>query len=71
VYLNGREIYQHRVARALVGLDTVGPLSLRQGTNVLVFKVVNESSGWVGCVRLVDDTGRPVPNIRVKLSPEP
>jgi hypothetical protein len=71
VYLNGREIYQHRMDRALVGLDTVGPLSLRQGANVLVFKVVNEGSGWQGCVRLVDDAGRPVPDIRVKLTQEP
>jgi hypothetical protein len=71
VYLNGREIYQHRVERAIVGLDTVGPLSLRQGTNVLVFKVVNEGSGWQGCVRLVDDAGHPVSGIRVKLTPEP
>ncbi len=71
VYLNGREIYQHRMDRALVGLDTVGPLSLRQGTNVLLFKVVNEGSGWQGCVRLVDDSGRPVSDIHVKLTPEP
>jgi hypothetical protein len=71
VYLNGREIYQHRMARALVGLDTIGPFSLRQGTNVLVFKVVNEGSGWQGCARLVDEAGRPVPDIRVKLSPGP
>ncbi len=71
VYLNGREVYQHRMDRPLVGLDTVGPLSLRKGTNVLVFKVVNEGSGWQGCVRLVDDAGRPVPDIRVKLTPEP
>jgi hypothetical protein len=71
VYLNGREIYQHRMDRALVGLDTVGPLSLRQGTNVLVFKVVNEGSGWQGCVRLVDNAGHPVSGMRVKLTPEP
>jgi WD40 repeat protein/serine/threonine protein kinase len=71
VYLNGREIYQHRMDRALVGLDTVGPFSLRQGTNVLVFKVVNEGSGWQGCVRLVDEAGQPVPDVRVKLTSEP
>src|SRR5262249_6311293 len=68
IYLNGREIYQCRRVRALKGLDTVGPVALKQGTNVLVFKVVNERGGWEGCVRLVDDDGRPAQGIRVKLT---
>jgi len=70
VYLNGREIYQSPVARALNWLDTVGPVALELGTNVLIFKVVNESLDWEGCVRLVDEAGRPAQGIRVKLTPE-
>jgi hypothetical protein len=68
VYLNGREIYQYR--RALGDLHTVGPVALKQGTNVVVFKVVNETGSWQGCVRLVDAAGRPAQGIRVKLTPE-
>ena len=70
VYLNGGEIYQSRVARLLNWLDTVGPVALKEGTNVLLFKVVNESLDWEGCVRLVDEAGRPAQGIRVKLTPE-
>jgi hypothetical protein len=70
IYLNGWEIYQCQAARPLDGLDTVGPVVLRQGTNVLVFKVVNEAVNWQGCVRLVDAAGRPAKDIRVKLTPE-
>ena len=70
VYLNGREIYQSRAARQLDWLDTVGPVALEEGTNVLLFKVVNEALDWEGCVRLVDEASRPAQGIREKLTPE-
>jgi hypothetical protein len=69
VYLNGREVYRNRVPRPLLALDTVGPVELRQGINVLLFKVVNELEGWTFCARLVDDAGQPAQGIRVKLTP--
>jgi hypothetical protein len=72
VYLNGQEIYHYCQTRGLNELDTVDrPVALDQGTNVLLFKVVNEAYGWYGCVRLVDEAGRPAQGIRVKLTPEP
>jgi hypothetical protein len=69
VYLNGREVYRNRVRRPLWALDTVGPVELRQGTNVLMFKVVNEAEAWEFCARLVDEEGRPVEGLRKKLTP--
>jgi WD40 repeat protein/serine/threonine protein kinase len=70
VYLNGQDIRQRRLPGPLDQLDTVGPYTLQQGTNVLVFKVVNESLNWQGCIRLVDEAGRPAQGICVKLTPE-
>jgi hypothetical protein len=49
--------------------STLGPVALRQGTNVLVFKVVNDTGAWEGCVRLVDENGLPAPGIGVRLTP--
>jgi WD40 repeat protein/serine/threonine protein kinase len=69
VYLNGREIYQIRLPRSVVTLDTVGPVDLKRGINVLLLKVVNETGQWEGCARLVDDAGRPVQGFHVKLTP--
>jgi hypothetical protein len=43
VYLNGQEVYQCHQHRPLEGLDMAGPAALRQGTNVLVFKVANDT----------------------------
>jgi dipeptidyl aminopeptidase/acylaminoacyl peptidase len=71
VYLNGREAYQCRPGRLPGGdLSMIGPVVLQQGINVLVFKVVNVTASWEGCVRLLDAAGRPAEGIRVKLTPE-
>jgi hypothetical protein len=69
VYLNAREIYRMRLTRSLRTVDTVGPLELKRGINVLVFKVVNDAQDWQCCARLVDDTGRPARGLGVKLTP--
>jgi hypothetical protein len=68
-YLNGQEVYRSRVPRSLEALDTAGPVALKQGTNVLVLKVVNESWSWEVCARLVDEEWRPAEGLRVKLTP--
>jgi hypothetical protein len=69
VYLNGRQIYRVRLPWCVWAVDTVGPLTLERGINVLLFKVVNERDWWEFCARLVDDAGRPVEGVRVKLMP--
>jgi hypothetical protein len=69
-YLNGRVIYQCRPPRTPGSLDTINPVVLKKGTNVLVFKVVKETGGYEGCARLVDAAGIPAKDISVKLTPE-
>ena len=69
MYLNGRAIYECPVPRPLETLDTIGPVSLKPGTNVLLLKVVNESANWEASARLMDDAGRPAEGIHLKLTP--
>ena len=69
LYLNGQQIYECRQGHPLSTLDTVGPVALKQGINVLLLKVVNEGGIWEGCARPVDDAGLPAQGIRVKLMP--
>jgi hypothetical protein len=69
VYLNGRQIHRDRLPYGLLSLDTVGPVRLERGINVLLLKLVNEMGFWEGCARLVDDEGRPVQGLRVTLAP--
>ena len=44
-------------------------ITLKAGINVLVFKVINVSSDWMGSVRLTDANGQPVKGIKVGLAP--
>ena len=69
VRLDGREVYHCPVPRPLESLDTIGPVSLKRGTNVLLIKVANETATWEAAARLVDGAGRPAEGIVVKLSP--
>jgi dipeptidyl aminopeptidase/acylaminoacyl peptidase len=69
LYLNGREIYRARLPRGSYWVDTVGPVALRRGINVLLFKVVNAPEGGQCGARLVDEAGRPAQGLRVKLAP--
>jgi hypothetical protein len=69
VYLNGRQIHRDRLPHGLFSLDTVGPVRLERGINVLLLKVVFDVWVWEGWARLVDDEGRPVQGLRVTLAP--
>jgi hypothetical protein len=70
VFLNGKEVLNQTEARAIDrDQDSVENLSLNKGSNVLVFKVVNEGIDWSACVRFVDKDGNPVKDLKVSLAP--
>src|SRR5262249_31743672 len=70
VYLNGKQVYERRDARSFVAdNDEVGGIELQEGTNALVFKVVNDTLDWQGSVRLIDKNGNPVKGVQVTLAP--
>ena len=70
VYLNGQEVFKHSNSQMLEhDLYTVEGLTLRPGTNVLIFKVVNNRGNWEGCLRFVEKDGRPTQNLQVTLAP--
>jgi hypothetical protein len=70
VYLNGKEVYKYSLGRPLAALDPIDSVTLRRGTNVLVFKVVNGAADWEGCARFVDQEGNPVQGLQVRLTPD-
>jgi tetratricopeptide (TPR) repeat protein len=59
IYLNGEEVYRNTKARGLVlDDDETHPVHLRQGINVVVFKVVNQGGpGPHGSLRLLTKDG--------------
>ena len=69
IYFNGVDIYAFTEPRPLMLDADKGKVSLKKGVNVFVFKVTNEQNAWQGALRLLDKTGAPLRNVRVKLSP--
>jgi hypothetical protein len=50
---------------------TLEAATRHQGSNLLVFKMVNHTEHGSGCVRFVDRNGLPARGIRVGLTPNP
>jgi hypothetical protein len=71
LYLNGKEIYRQPKGRSLeIDQDEIRPVELRKGSNVLVFKVVNQISyGPEGSVRFVTKDGAAPEGIEYRLAP--
>ena len=42
-------------------------LTLKKRVNVMVFKITNEQNGWQGAMRLLDKSGAPLKDIKIKL----
>ena len=70
IYFNGVDIYVFNEARTLM-LDGAekGKVTLRRGINVVVFKIINEQNSWQGAMRLLDKSGAPLKNVKIKLAP--
>ena len=69
IYFNGVDIYAFTEARPLMLDADKGRVTLKKGVNVMIFKVTNEQNSWQGAMRLLDKTGAPLKNVRIKQSP--
>jgi hypothetical protein len=70
VYVNGKELVKSTIGRTLEkDQDVVDGVTLTTGTNVIVFKVINEGNNWQGALRFTTSDGKPVTDLTVKLSP--
>lgn len=69
IYLNGKKIWSLVVARGLEeDSDVVKDITLNKGSNVVVFKVWNDTNNWQGCLRLLNKDDKPITNVKVKLA---
>ena len=69
IYFNGTDIYAFSEPRTLMLDGDKGKVTLKKGVNVVVFKVINEQNSWQGAMRLLDRSGAPLKDIKIKLSP--
>jgi hypothetical protein len=69
IYFNGVDIYLFSEARPLMLDADKGRVTLKQGLNVIVFKVTNEQNNWQGAMRLLEKSGAPLKDVKIKLTP--
>jgi hypothetical protein len=69
IYFNGVDIYAFTEARPLMLDADKGRVTLKKGINVMVFKITNEQNSWQGAMRLLDKSGAPLKDIKIKVSP--
>jgi hypothetical protein len=69
IYFNGVDIYIFAEPRTLKLDAEKGKVTLKKGVNSIVFKVVNEQNAWQGAMRLLDEKGAPLQNVKIKLAP--
>jgi hypothetical protein len=70
VYLNGKEVYKHADPGPLEkDSGKAEKITLNKGVNVVVFKVINDTNNWQGCLRFTDKKEKPVTDYTVKLAP--
>ena len=69
IYFNGVDIYAFTEARPLMLDADKGKVTLKKGVNVIVFKITNEQNSWQGAMRLLERSGAPLKDIKIKLSP--
>lgn len=69
IYFNGVDIYAFNEPRTLMLDADKGKVTLKKGVNVIVFKVINELNSWQAAMRLLDKSGAPLKDVKIKLAP--
>lgn len=69
IYFNGVDIYAVTDARPLLLDQDRGRVTLKKGINVIVFKIINVQNSWQGAMRLLDQTGAPLKDVKVRVAP--
>ena len=68
-WLNGKEVFTFEETRVLEKDADRVPVSLVQGQNVLMLKVINEVNSWQACARFLRGE-MPVTNVKISLTPQ-
>ena len=70
LYVNGKEILKFTETRVLEKDSEVYDVrAMLKGVNTIVFKVINESNNWQGCLRFTDKQDKGLTNLKITLSP--
>jgi hypothetical protein len=71
VWLNGKLVYEHNIARPLQPGSDKTDLALQAGWNALLLKITQNNQGWEYCARLLQPDGSLVPDLQTTATPPP
>lgn len=60
IYLNGKKVFDHFVARGLTVDQDKVPVKLKAGTNRILLKIYQNTLGWEFCMRITTPDGKPL-----------
>lgn len=70
IWINGKEVHKFADTRAIEqDSDQVPGVTLKQGVNVITFKVINQKNDWAAALRFLSKPGEPVTGLVVKTAP--
>lgn len=69
VYLNDKAVITFAEGRTIDKDQDNAVVTLNKGVNRVVFKVINDSNNWQGCIRFADKDGKPLKGLKTKLAP--
>jgi hypothetical protein len=70
IWLNGKEVHKFAETRSIEqDSDKIPNVALKQGVNVIVFKVINQKNDWAAALRFLDKDGKAVTGLGVKTAP--
>jgi len=69
LYINDAALITFSEGRTIDKDQDSAVVTLKKGVNRVVFKVINDSNNWQGCLRFTDKDGKPVKGLKTKLAP--
>ncbi len=70
LWLNGDKIHENMIPRTLTIDEDVVPTKLKKGKNQILLKVPNQGGNWQACLRVCDESGRPLDLNHMQMNPE-
>ena len=65
VWLNGKLIHANNASRSLKAGEDKVKITLQAGENTLMLAIINGSTDWGACARIIGPDGKPVAGLKV------
>lgn len=68
MWLNGKEVWNHKTGRWVALDDDVFPVTLPAGKSQILLKISNVGANWGFCFRITDEKGNPISDLKFSIN---